>query len=66
MTMMYLKEKSEATELLQEKTESKATELLPEQIEFEEPELDNEVHNENSKTKEPMLAKYVRRHYAPD
>ena len=29
-------------------------------------ELDSEFHNESSKTKEPVLEKYVRRHHASD
>ena len=31
-----------------------------------EPKLNIEVHNEISKSKEPMLARYARRHHAPD
>ena len=30
------------------------------------PELDTKVHNEINKSKEPVLARYVRRHHAPD
>ena len=64
---------SKQPKLQSEGTKSEATELLPEQTKSEEPEshameleLDSEVHNENNKTKEPILEKYVRRHHAHD
>ena len=53
---------SEGTKLLPKQIESKDTKLIPDQTKLKEPELDIEV----GKAKELVLAKYVRRHHAPN